>query len=174
MNKPKEELFKINNRIRANEIRIVGDNVNTGIYTVVEGIELAEELGVDLVEVSPNCDPPICKLIDYQKFLYDRKKKQKEAEKKQKQNSQEIKELRFGPNTDDHDFDFKCRHAEEFIKDNNKVKTCVFFKGREIQFKSQGEAILLRFAERLNDISEIESFPKLEGKRMYMVLRPKK
>ena len=132
---------------------------------------MANEQGLDLVEISPNADPPVCKIIDYNKFLYEKKKKEKEMKAKSKVS--EVKEIRFTPNTDDHDFDFKAKHAENFLKDGNKVKAYVQFKGRAIMFKERGELLLLKFAERLAEIGQPEALPKLEGKRMLMVLTPK-
>jgi translation initiation factor IF-3 len=149
----------------------VGENVTVGIYAVQDAVRMAQEQGLDLVEISPNVDPPVCKIIDYNKFLYDKKKKEKEMKAKSK--SAELKEIRFTPGTDDHDFDFKARHAENFLKEGNKVKAYVQFKGRAIQFKERGELVLLKFAERLQDIGQVEGLPKLEGKRMLMIITPK-
>lgn len=157
--------------IRVPQVRLVGDNVEVGIYSTQEALKIAQEQGLDLVEISPNVDPPVCKVIDYNKFLYDKKKKEKEMKAKAKVS--EVKEIRFTPNTDDHDFDFKSRHAEEFLKDGNKVRAYVQFKGRAIQFKERGELLLLKFAERLAEIGTPEMLPKLEGKRMFIMLAPK-
>lgn len=132
---------------------------------------MAEELELDLVEITPNADPPVCRIIDYQKFLYQQKKKQKEI--KAKAAKVVVKEIRFGPNTDDHDFNFKLKHAENFLKEGSKVKAYVFFKGRSILFKEQGEILLLRFAQELEDLGKVEQLPKLEGKRMIMFMAPK-
>ncbi len=137
-----------------------------------EGINLAKERELDLVEIAPNADPPVCKIIDYKKFLYDQKKKQKEL--KSKQQKVVVKEIRFGPNTDDHDFDFKLNHARKFLEEGSKVKAYVFFKGRTIVFKERGELLLLRFAKELSDLGAVEQLPKLEGKRMIMMINPKK
>ena len=153
-------------------MRLVGDNVETGIYTLQQGLKMADELELDLVEISPSAKPPVCKIIDYQKFLYNQKKKQKEI--KSKTTKVVIKEIRFGPNTDDHDFNFKLKHAEKFLNDGAKVKAFVFFKGRTILFKEKGEILLLKLAQSLEEIATVESMPKMEGKRMIMFLAPKK
>src|SRR5690348_9693793 len=145
----KEAEHRINHFIRVPQVRLVGDNVEVGIYNTQDALKMAQEQGLDLVEISPTVDPPVCKIIDYNKFLYDKKKKEKEMKAKSKVS--EVKEIRFTPNTDDHDFDFKAKHAVEFLKEGNKVKAYVQFKGRAIQFKERGELLLLKFAERLND-----------------------
>ncbi|HKJ42582.1 MAG TPA: translation initiation factor IF-3 [Sunxiuqinia sp.] len=164
---------KINQRIRAQQVRLVGDNIeNQGVYSLSEALKIADSMELDLVEISPNADPPVCKVIDYQKFLYQQKKKQKEM--KAKAVKVVVKEIRFGPNTDDHDFQFKLRHAEKFLKEGAKVKAYVFFKGRSILFKEQGEILLLRFATELEDLGKVEQMPRLEGKRMTMFITPKK
>jgi len=157
--------------IRVPQVRLVGDNVEVGVYSTQDAQRMANEQGLDLVEISPNAEPPVCKIIDYNKFLYEKKKKEKEMKAKSKVS--EVKEIRFTPNTDDHDFDFKSKHAENFLKEGNKVKAYVQFKGRAIMFKERGELLLLRFAERLAEIGQPEALPKLEGKRMLMVLTPK-
>ncbi|WP_082326394.1 translation initiation factor IF-3 [Sunxiuqinia dokdonensis] len=163
----------INQRIRAQQVRLVGDNIeNQGVYPLSEALRMADEMELDLVEISPNADPPVCKVIDYKKFLYQQKKKQKEMKAKAVQVV--VKEIRFGPNTDDHDFEFKLRHAEKFLKEGAKVKAYVFFKGRSILFKEQGEILLLRFATELEDLGKVEQLPRLEGKRMTMFITPKK
>jgi translation initiation factor IF-3 len=167
----KEAEHRINHFIRVPQVRLVGDNVEVGIYSTQEALKIAQQQQLDLVEISPNADPPVCKVIDYNKFLYDKKKKEKEMKAKAKVS--EVKEIRFTPNTDDHDFDFKSRHAEGFLKDGNKVKAYVQFKGRAIQFKERGELLLLKFAERLQEIGQPEALPKLEGKRMFIMLAPK-
>ncbi len=151
---------------------MVGDNVEQGIYPTKRALEIANDLGLDLVEISANANPPVCKAIDYSKFLYQQKKKQKEM--KAKSVKVVIKEIRFGPQTDDHDFNFKLRHAEKFLKDGAKVKAYVFFKGRSILFKDQGEILLLRLAQELEEYGTVEQMPKLEGKRMTMFISPKK
>lgn len=162
----------INDQIRAKEVRLVGDNVETGIYTIQQALEKAEELELDLVEISPNAEPPVCKILDYQKYLYQQKKKQKEI--KAKATKVVIKEIRFGPQTDDHDYNFKLKHAMGFLQEGSKVKAYVFFKGRSILFKEQGEVLLLRFAQDLEDYGKVEQMPVLEGKRMILMLAPKK
>ncbi|VAW17039.1 Translation initiation factor 3 [hydrothermal vent metagenome] len=152
---------------------MVGENVeNPGVYPLSEALNIAGSMDLDLVEISPNADPPVCKVIDYSKFLYQQKKKQKEM--KAKATKVVLKEIRFGPQTDEHDFQFKLKHAEKFLKDGAKVKAFVFFKGRSILFKEQGEILLLRFATELEDIGKVEQLPKLEGKRMTMYISPKK
>lgn len=153
-------------------MRLVGDGIEDGIYSTDEARRLAEEQGLDLVEIAPNAKPPVCKIIDYKKFLYEQKKKQKEL--KAKQSKVVIKEIRFGPNTDDHDFEFKLNHAKKFLEDGAKVKAYVFFKGRTIVFKERGEILLLKFAQQLEDYGIVEQMPKLEGKRMIMFITPKK
>jgi len=150
---------------------LVGENVEVGVFSTQEAMKMAQEQGLDLVEISPQADPPVCKIIDYNKFLYDKKKKEKEMKAKSK--TSEVKEIRFTPNTDDHDFDFKSRHAENFLKDGDKVKAYVQFKGRAIQFKDRGELLLLKFADRLKEFGSMESMPKLEGKRMIAIFTPK-
>lgn len=167
----KEAEHRINHYIRVPEVRLVGENVEVGVYPTQEALKMAQQQQLDLVEISPNANPPVCKIIDYNKFLYDKKKKEKEMKAKAKVS--EVKEIRFTPNTDDHDFDFKSRHAEGFLKDGNKVKAYVQFKGRAIQFKERGELLLLKFAERLQEIGQPEALPKLEGKRMFIMMAPK-
>jgi translation initiation factor IF-3 len=153
-------------------VRLVGDNIdNPRVVPIDEALKLADEMELDLVEISPNADPPVCKIIDYQKFLYQLKQKQKEA--KAKTAKVVVKEIRFGPNTDDHDFNFKVKHAQKFLEEGNKVKAYVFFKGRSIVYKEQGELILLRFATALEEYGKVEQMPKLEGKRMNMLIVPK-
>jgi len=169
--KEQQQEHRTNHMIRVPQVRLVGDNVTVGVYTTQEALKKAQELQLDLVEISPNADPPVCRIIDYNKFLYDKKKKEKEMKAKSK--ASEVKEIRFTPNTDDHDFDFKSRHAEEFLKDGNKVKAYVQFKGRAIQFKERGELLLLKFAERLAETGQPEALPRLEGKRMFIMLAPK-
>ncbi|MFW5755673.1 MAG: translation initiation factor IF-3 [Tangfeifania sp.] len=163
----------MNRNITAPEIRLVGDNIeNPGVYPVREALKIADEKELDLVEISPNADPPVCKITDYSKFLYQQKKKQKEM--KAKTQKIVVKEIRFGPQTDDHDFEFKMRHAEKFLKDGAKVKAFVFFKGRSIVFKEQGEILLLKLATALEELGTVEQMPRLEGKRMTMMISPKK
>jgi len=153
-------------------VRLVGDNIEPAIMSLRDALTIAEDQGLDLVEISPTANPPVCKVVDYRKFLYDKKKKAKE----QKANSTKIvvKELRLSPNTDDHDFNFKLKHAINFLKEGSKVKVDVFFRGRSIVYKEQGEIILLRFANELSEFGKVESLPKLEGKRMIMIITPKK
>ena len=153
-------------------MRVVGDNVEPAVLPISAAIALANDLDLDLVEISPKADPPVCKIIDYKKFLYAQKKKQKEI--KAKQAKVVVKEIRFGPNTDDHDFQFKLKHARKFLEDGAKVKAYVFFRGRTIVFKERGEILLLRFATELEDIGSVEQMPKLEGKRMTIMFNPKK
>ncbi len=151
---------------------MVGENIEPGIYNIKDALKLATDLELDLVEISPSANPPVCKIIDYSKFLYEQKRKQKEI--KAKTAKVVVKEIRLGPNTDDHDFDFKLNHALKFLKEGAKVKVDVFFKGRSIVYKDQGEAILLKFAEALLEVGKPEMMPKLEGKRMIMIIAPKK
>ena len=168
-----EPQFAVNHAIKAPVVRVVGENLETpGIFPIKEAIKLAEGLELDLVEISPNASPPVCKIIDYQKFLYQQKRKQKEL--KAKTAKIVVKEIRFGPYTDDHDFNFKLNHCIKFLKDGAKVKVDVFFKGRSIIYKEQGELILLKFAQSIVDYGKIEQMPRLEGKRMIMIIAPKK
>ena len=153
-------------------VRLVGENVETGIFQLRDALAIAVEQNLDLVEISPSANPPVCKIMDYKKFLYEQKKKQKEI--KAKSAKVIVKEIRLGPNTDDHDFDFKLKHAIKFLKDGSKVKVDVFFKGRSIIYKDKGEYILLRFAQELEEYGKVERLPKLEGKRMIMIIAPKK
>jgi translation initiation factor IF-3 len=150
----------------------VADGMEAQVVDVEEGIKIARERELDLVEIAPKADPPVCKIIDYKKFLYDQKKKQKEL--KSKQQKVVVKEIRFGPNTDDHDFEFKLNHAKKFLEEGAKVKAYVFFKGRTIVFKERGELLLLKFAKEVSDLGSVEQLPKLEGKRMIMMINPKK
>ncbi len=169
--KEQNQEHRTNHMIRVPQVRLVGDNVEPGVYPTQEAQKMANEQALDLVEISPNADPPVCKIIDYNKFLYEKKKKEKEMKANSKVS--EVKEIRFTPNTDDHDFNFKAKHAEEFLKDGNKVKAYVQFKGRAIMFKERGELLLLKFAERLAEIGAPEGLPKLEGKRMLIIFAPK-
>jgi len=168
----KKQQYRINEQIRVREVRIVGEDVESTVMPTFKAIQLAESKGVDLVEISPNAVPPVCRLIDYSKFLYQQKKKQKEM--KAKQVKVDVKEIRFGPQTDDHDYNFKLKHAIGFLSDGDKVKAYVFFRGRSILFKEQGEVLLLRFAADLEEYGKVESMPVLEGKRMIMFIAPKK
>lgn len=168
----KKQAYRVNEQIHVREVRIVGDNIESKVVPTREAIQMAEEMGVDLVEISPNAQPPVCRLIDYSKFLYQVKKKAKEM--KAKQVKIEIKEIRFGPQTAEADYAFKLKHAFEFLKQGNKVKAYVFFKGRSIVFKEQGEVLLLRLANDLEEVAKVESMPTLEGKKMIVMLAPKK
>ncbi len=164
--------YRINEQIRVREVRIVGDGTESTVMPTHKALHLAEQKGLDLVEISPNAQPPVCRLIDYSKFLYQQKKKQKEL--KAKQVKIEVKEIRFGPQTDDHDYNFKLKHAKEFLSEGDKVKAYVFFRGRSILFKEQGEVLLLRFANDLEEFGKVEQMPVLEGKRMTIFIAPKK
>jgi len=167
-----KDLYRINERIRIPEVRIVGDNITNGVYPIAKALQMAEDMGLDLVEISPNANPPVCRITDYRKFLYQQKKRQKEQ--KAKSVKVVVKEIRFGPQTDDHDYNFKLRHARGFLEEGAKVKAYVFFKGRSILFKEQGEVLLLRFANDLEDYGKVEQMPLLEGKRMIIMLSPRK
>ena len=168
----KENPNRINNEITAPMVRIVGDNVEPNLVVPIrQAIAMADEMELDLIEISPNAEPPVCRIADYQKFLYQQKRKAKEI--KAKQVKVVVKEIRFGPQTDDHDYNFKLKHAENFIKEGAKVKASVFFRGRSIVFKEQGEILLLRFATDLEEIAKVEAMPKLDGKKMNMILAPK-
>ncbi|MBU3714703.1 MAG: translation initiation factor IF-3 [Ferruginibacter sp.] len=169
--KEQQQEHRTNHMIRVPEVRLVGDNVEPGIYAVPDALKIAQSQFLDLVEISPGANPPVCKIIDYNKFLYEEKKKKKEMKAKAK--TSEVKEIRFTPNTDDHDFEFKVKHAEKFLKDGDKVKAHVQFKGRAIMFKERGELLLLKFADRLKDVGALEGLPKLEGKRMQVMFAPK-
>ena len=156
--------YRINEQIRSREVRLVGDDVESTVMPTHKAIQLAEQKGVDLVEISPNAQPPVCRLIDYSKFLYQQKKRQKEL--KAKQVKIEVKEIRFGPQTDEHDYNFKLKHAKDFLTEGDKVKAYVFFRGRSILFKEQGEVLLLRFANDLEEYGKVEQMPVLEGKKI--------
>lgn len=164
--------YRINEAIRTKEVRLVGDNVEQGVYTIQQALRIANDQELDLVEISPNVNPPVCRVVDYQKFIFQLKKKQKEQ--KAKSVKVVVKEIRFGPQTDDHDYNFKLKHAKGFLSEGSKVKAYVFFRGRSILFKDQGEVLLLRFANDLEDYGRVESMPVLEGKRMTIMLAPKK
>ncbi len=170
--KKKETEHRLNKDIRVPEVRLVGEEIEPGIYPIEEALRFAVEQGVDLVEISPKADPPVCRLVDYNKFLYDKKKKDKEIKAKQKKT--EVKEIRFTPNTDDHDLDFKKKHAQKFLQEGSKVKIYVQFKGRAIQFKDRGELVLLQFADSLKEYGALEAMPNLEGKKMIAYIAPKK
>lgn len=164
--------YRINEQIRAKEVRIVGDEGEPVVCSIFQALKMAEDKELDLVEISPNAEPPVCRIIDYSKFLYQQKKRQKEQ--KAKQVKVNVKEIRFGPQTDDHDYNFKLKHAKGFLEDGDKVKAYVFFKGRSILFKEQGEVLLLRFANDLEEFAKVDQMPVLEGKRMTIFLSPKK
>jgi translation initiation factor IF-3 len=167
----KQAQYRVNEQIRVREVRIVGESGST-VMPTREALDMARQQGVDLVEISPNANPPVCRLIDYSKFLYQQKKRAKEM--KAKQVKVEVKEIRFGPQTDEHDYQFKLKHAKEFLEEGNKVRAYVFFRGRSILFKEQGEVLLLRFANDLEEVGKVESMPSLEGKKMFLYLAPKK
>ncbi|MCS7074768.1 MAG: translation initiation factor IF-3 [Bacteroidia bacterium] len=173
-NKPsrKEDQYRINEEITAPMVRIVGENVQQGIYPIEEAIQIAEELGKDLVEIAPNAEPPVCRIIEYSKYLFEQKKREKEIKKKQ--HVVQVKEIRFGPNTDDHDFDFKVKHSIAFLQEGHKIKAYVVFHGRSIVYKERGEDLLKRFVETLEQYAKVETPPKLEGKRLFTILAPKK
>jgi len=169
----KEDAHRINDKIiRTPEVRLVGDNVEVGVYPIAEAKKLANDLELDLVEISPKASPPVCKIIDYKKFVYEQKKREKAL--KSKTTKVIIKEIRFGPQTDDHDYEFKKKHAIKFLSDGAKLKAFVFFKGRSIVYKDQGEILLLRLAQELEEYGKVEQMPRLEGKRMTMFIAPKK
>ena len=163
--------YRVNEQIHAREVRVVNEG-NAEVMSTRQALDIARKEGVDLVEISPNAQPPVCRIIDYSKFLYQQKKHQKEM--KQKQVKQDIKEIRFGPQTDEHDYQFKLKHAQEFLNEGNKVRAYVFFRGRSILFKEQGEVLLLRFANDLEELAKVEQLPKLEGKKMFLYLSPNK
>ena len=167
-----EDKHRINRKITSEELRLVGDNVEIGVYKLSAALAIADEQGLDLVEISPKAVPPVCKVMDYKKFLYEQKKREKTL--KSKAAKVVVKEIRFGPNTDDHDYNFKKKHAEKFLKEGAKLKAFVFFKGRSIIFKEQGQILLLRLAQDLEEFGKVEQMPKLEGKRMIMFITPKK
>jgi|TARA_R110000737_G_scaffold134572_1_gene165897 translation initiation factor IF-3 len=167
-----EELHKINGRINSPEVRLVFEGEEPRIVSTADAIKMADEQDLDLVEISPKATPPVCKIMDYKKFLYNQKRKQKEL--KAKQSKIVLKEIRFGPNTDDHDFNFKLAHARKFLEEGSKLKAYVFFRGRTIVFKDRGEILLLKFAQELADLGTVEQMPKLEGKRMIIMINPKK
>ena len=168
----KDAAHKINEQIKAKEVRLVGDNVEQGVYPIAEALRIADEMELDLIEISANAAPPVCRILDYSKFLYQQKKREKEI--KAKQAKVVVKEVRFGPQTDEHDYNFKLKHAQEFLKEGSKVKAYVFFKGRSIKFTEQGQVLLLRFANDLEEFAKVDQMPQLEGKRMIIMLSPKK
>jgi translation initiation factor IF-3 len=167
-----KDQYRVNERIRAKEVRVVGENVEQGSYPVSEALRIAQNQELDLIEISPNAVPPVCRIADFQKFLYQQKKRQKEQ--KAKSVKIIVKEIRFGQQTDDHDYNFKLKHARSFLEEGAKVKAYVFFKGRSILFKEQVEVLLLRFANDLEDYGKVEQLPALEGKKMIIMLAPKK
>jgi len=169
--KEQQQEHRTNHMIKVPEVRLVGENVEPGIYPTAEAVKIARDQDLDLVEISPGANPPVCRIIDYNKFLYEEKKKKKEMKAKSK--TSEVKEIRFTPNTDDHDFEFKVKHAEKFLTDGNKVKAHVQFKGRAIMFKERGELLLLKFADSLKEVGQLEGLPKMEGKRMLVMFAPK-
>lgn len=172
MGRQDEPAHRINEQIKVPEVRLTGDNIpEEGIFPIAEALRLADELELDLVEIAPNATPPVCRVVDYQKFLYQQKRR--ERERKANTVKVVVKEIRFGPNTDDHDYEFKLKHARNFLKDGAKVKAFVFFRGRQIVFQDQGKILLLRFAQDLEDIATVENMPNLEGRRMIMMLAPK-
>lgn len=168
----KEDQHKINQKITVPEVRVVGEGIEPGIYPIAKALQMAEDAGLDLVMITEKAVPPVCRIVDYKKFLYEQKKKEKEL--KAKQQKVTIKEIRFGPQTDEHDYEFKKRHARSFLEEGSKLKAYVFFKGRSIIFKDQGEILLLKLAQELEDVGKVEQLPKLEGKRMIMMMAPKK
>ena len=168
----KEREHRINEEIVGPEVRVVGEDIEPGVYPVAVALKMAQAREVDLVEISPQAVPPVCRIVDYNKFLYEKKKKDKEQKAKSKQS--EVKEIRFTPNTDDHDFDFKSKHAAKFLQEGDKVKCYVQFRGRAIMFQERGELMLLKFAERLAEWGSLESMPKMEGRRMIAIFTPKK
>lgn len=166
----RQDKHRINRKITAEELRLVGDNVEIGVYKLSQALAIANEQDLDLVEISPKAVPPVCKVMDYKKFLYEQKKREKTL--KSKAAKVVVKEIRFGPNTDDHDYNFKKKHAEKFLKEGAKLKAFVFFKGRSIIFKEKGQILLLRLAQDLEKLGKVEQMPKLEGKRMIMFITP--
>ncbi|WP_290682208.1 translation initiation factor IF-3 [Kordia sp.] len=168
----KEDPHRINRKINAPEVRLVGDNVEVGVYPTRKALAIAAEQELDLVEISPKANPPVCKIMDYKKFLYEQKKREKSL--KAKASKVTVKEIRFGPQTDEHDYEFKKKHAVKFLKDGAKLKAYVFFKGRSIIYKDQGQILLLKLAQELEEYGKVEQMPKLEGKRMIMFIAPKK
>ena len=168
----KEDLHAINEKIKALSVRVVGEGIEPGVYPIEKALQIAKDAGVDLVEIAPTAEPPVCKVVDYKKFLYDQKRKQKEI--KQKTQKVVVKEIRFGPQTDEHDFNFKKNYAIKFLAEGAKVRAFVFFKGRSIVFKEQGELLLLKFANELEEYGKVEQLPSMEGKKMFMLINPKK
>lgn len=172
--KNKKQEVLINEQIKFNEVRLTGNNVENKIYKIGDANKIADEKGLDLILITTKANPPVCKVEDYKKYLYELKKKKKEQERKSKQNQATLKEIRFGPNTDDHDFNFKKRHAENFLKNGDRLKAYVFFKGREMQHKEKGQILLLKLADQLSEVGIAENMPKMEGNRMIVFFKPKK
>lgn len=170
----KNNMYKVNNQITSQKVRITGDGIKCEIVDLLKALNIAKSKNLDLVEIVPKANPPVCKVIDFKKFLYNKKQKEKENEKNQRKNKSKLKELRFTYNTGEHDFNFKLKHAKNFLENGDKVKANVFFSGREIQFKEQGKLLLLRFIESLKDYGKIEQLPKLENKKMWVIINPKK
>jgi len=170
----KKTFFKVNNKITSPEVRITGDNIESKVVKLSEALQIANNMKLDLVEIVPNSKPPVCKIVDFQKFIYEKKQKDKDMKKNQKKHAMKIKELRFTYNTGEHDYKFKLKHAINFLERGDKVKGVVFFSGREIQFIDHGELLLLRFVDDLKDYGKIESMPKLDGKRLSVIITPKK
>lgn len=170
----KTEKYNINKQIRAPKVRITGENIESKIVDIKEALNIALSKGLDLVEIVPNSNPPVCKIIDFKKFLYEKKQKDKEMQKSQRKNAAKIKEIRLTYNTGEHDFNFKLKHAINFLEKGDKVKATIFFSGREITFKEQGELLLLKFVDELKDIGKPENLPKLENKRMWIIIYPNK
>ena len=168
----KEDPHRINEKITAHEIRLVGDNVEVGVYSLNNALQIARNLQLDLVEISPKASPPVCKILEYKKFLYEQKKREKAL--KAKSSKIVVKEIRFGPNTDEHDFQFKLKHAVKFLKEGAKLKAFVFFRGRTIIYKDRGEILLLKFAQELEEFGILEKMPELQGKKMTIIINPKK
>lgn len=171
-NEQLRQQYRVNRQIRVPEVRVVGDNIESMVMSTRDALQMAERMQLDLVEISPNAAPPVCRITDYSKFIYQQKRRQKEL--KAKQVKVEVKEIRFGPQTDEHDYEFKLKHAKSFLSDGDKVKAYVFFRGRSILFKEQGEVLLLRFANDLEEYGKVEQMPVLEGKRMIIFIAPKK
>lgn len=166
--------LRINNQIRSPKVRIVGDDIESRIVDIKEAISISDEMDLDLVEIVPNANPPVCKITDFKKFLYEIKQKKKEMEKQQRKNAFKVKEIRFTYNTGDHDFNFKLNHAKKFLSDGDKVKAFVWFSGREINFKEAAELLLLKFVDSLEDVGKVDNMPKLDGRKLWVLISPKK
>ena len=174
MNKKNNDFFRVNNKIRSKEVRIVGDGVDSRIVNIDDALSIAHDMDMDLVEIVPHANPPVCKIMDFQKFIYERKQKDKELKKLQRKNTVKVKEIRLTYNTGEHDFNFKLNHAKNFLTKGNRVKAYVFFSGRELQFVEQGKLLLLKFVDDLSDYGKIEQMPKLENRRLWVMILPKK